>query len=249
RGRGPGVVNQEFARLYLPPQPLGYRFEQPSDTGPVPIEIAGIVENVLKDGNDRKPQPEVYQVPRERAQAFGSRFELTIRTLRAPSSIAPAVRAIVHDALPGAAIETVPLSRRVAESVDQPRFAAAVLAAFAALALVLASVGLYGVLSYAVARRRRELGVRAALGAARGDLLAMIVREGLATTAIGLALGLVGAAALTRFMRSALFGVAPLDLISFVPAPLVLAVVATAACLVPARRAAATDPAEALRCE
>ncbi|HMF94285.1 MAG TPA: ADOP family duplicated permease [Vicinamibacterales bacterium] len=243
------VVNQEFARLYLPPQPLGYRFEQPSETSPIPVEIVGIVANVLKDGNDRKPQPEVYQVPRERAQAFGSRFELTIRTASAPSSIASAVRAIVHDALPAAAIEAVPLSRRVAESVDQPRFAAAVLGAFALLALVLASVGLYGVLSYAVARRRRELGVRAALGAARRDLVGLIMREGLATTAIGLGLGLTAAAGLTRFMRGALFGVAPLDLSSFIAAPIVLALVAAAACLLPAHRAAATDPAEALRCE
>jgi predicted permease len=247
------IVNEEFARLYLPPQPLGYKFQQPRDNsstptgGQRPDEVVGIVANVLKDGNDRKPQPEVYQVVREPAQSFGSRFELVIRASTGPSSVAPAVRAIVHDALPAAAIETIPLSRRVAESVDQPRFAAGVLGAFALLALVLASVGLYGMLSYAVARRRRELGVRAALGALRGDLIALVVREGLATTTIGLTIGIAAAAALTRFMRGALFGVAPLDLASFVAAPAILAIVALVACLVPARRAAAIDPAEALR--
>jgi ABC-type antimicrobial peptide transport system permease subunit len=93
------------------------------------------------------------------------------------------------------------------------------------------------------------LGVRAALGAARRDLVALVVREGMATTAIGLATGLIAAAALTRFMRGALFGVAPLDLASFAAAPAILAIVAVLACLIPARRAAAIDPAAALRCE
>jgi predicted permease len=243
------VVNQEFARLYLPPQALGYRFEQPSDTRPVPVEIVGIVANVLKDGNDRKPQPEVYQLVRDRAQAFGSRFEISIRTAEAPALVAPAVRALVHDAVPSAAIETVPLSRRVAESVDQPRFAAAVLAAFALLALMLASVGLYGVLSYGVSQRRRELGVRAALGASPRDLVAIVVREGLTVAAVGLAAGLAGAALVTRFMQDALFGVQPLDAASFMAAPLLLLAVAAIACVLPASRAASTDPARALRAE
>jgi len=112
------VVNEEFARLYLPPQPLGYRFEQQADGGKRQVEIVGIVANVLKDGNDRKPQPDTYVLARDRAE-FGGRFELVIRTTGAPSSLAPAVRAAVHDALPAAAIETVPLSQRVAESVSR----------------------------------------------------------------------------------------------------------------------------------
>jgi len=242
------IVNEEFARLYLPPQPVGYRFEQPTDSGKAPVEIVGVVANVLKDGNDRRPQPEMYLVPRERIE-FGSRFELVIRTTGAPASVAPAVRALVHDALPTAAFQLVPLSQRVAASVDQPRFAMTVLIAFAVLAIVLASIGLYGVLSYGVSQRRRELGVRAALGASPGALVSMIVREGLAVAAIGLAAGLAGAAALTRFMQAALFGIAPLDLASFAAAPVLLFVVAAAACARPARRAASIDPAEALRTE
>jgi putative ABC transport system permease protein len=242
------VVNEEFARLYLPPQPLGYRFEQPTDTGATAVEIVGIVANVLKDGNDRKPQPEVYVVPRTGVE-FGARFELVIRTAGAPSSVAPAVRALVHDTLPAAAIETVPLSQRVAAAVDQPRFAAAVLAAFALLALALASVGLYGVLSYGVSQRRRELGVRAALGASRSRLVRLVVIEGVGATALGLAIGLAGAALATRLMRSVLFGVTPLDAASFVAAPLLLLIVAFATCLLPAIRAASIDPSEALRSE
>src|SRR5204862_7503391 len=96
------VVNEEFARLYLPPQPLGYRFERTDRSS---VEIVGIVGNVLKDGNDRKPQPEVYQVARDTADQFGSKFELAIRTSGSPSSVARAVRAIVHETLPAAAVE------------------------------------------------------------------------------------------------------------------------------------------------
>jgi putative ABC transport system permease protein len=242
------VVNEEFARLYLPPRPLGYRFEQQTDAGKRQVEVVGIVANVLKDGNDRKPQPDVYVVARDRA-AFGSRFELVIRTAGAPSSLAPAVRTAVHGLLPAAAIETVPLSQRVAESVDQQRFATTVLAAFALLALALASVGLYGVLSYNVSQRRRELGVRAALGAAKPDLVRLVVREGLGATMTGLAAGLVAAIFLTRLMQSVLFGVSPLDLVAFAAAPAILIPIAVAACWLPASRAAQTDPIEALRSE
>jgi ABC-type antimicrobial peptide transport system permease subunit len=176
-------------------------------------------------------------------------FELVIRAAAAPGSLAPGVRAAVHDALPEAAIETVPLSQRVAESVDQPRFAAAVLVAFAVVALALASVGLYGVLSYSVSQRRRELGVRAALGAARPDLVRLVVREGLGATMTGLAAGLVAAIFLTRLMQGVLFGVSPLDLVAFAAAPTILIPIAVVACWLPASRAARTDPIEALRSE
>jgi putative ABC transport system permease protein len=242
------IVNEEFARLYLPPNPVGYRFEQKTDSGQVPIEIVGVVGNVLKDGNDRKPQPEVYLMARDRAR-FDERFEIVLRASGNPAALAPGVRGLVRELEPTAAVETVTLSQRVAASVDQPRFAATVLAAFALLALLLASVGLYGVLSYGVSQRRRELGVRAALGAARSDLVGLVMREGLIVTGAGLAAGIGGAMALTRFMQGVLFGVAPLDAVSFVAGPAVLALVAAAACLVPARRAAAINPADALRLE
>ena len=124
-----------------------------------------------------------------------------------------------------------------------------VLAAFAVLAVGLASVGLYGVLSYGVSQRRRELGVRSALGAAQRDVIRLVVSEALAVTMVGLVIGLVAAAALTRLMQGVLFGVGALDMVSFVAAPMVLLVVAMLASVLPARRAARTDPSEALRCE
>jgi putative ABC transport system permease protein len=242
------IVNEEFARLYLPPDPVNYRFEQKTDNGPVANEVVGVVGNVLKDGNDRKPQPEVYLLTRDRGRLSG-RFEIVLRGAGSAAALAPGIRGLLRELEPAAAVETVALSQRVAASVDQPRFATTVLATFALLALALASIGLYGVLSYNVSQRRRELGVRAALGAAKGDLVRLVVREGLGATTIGLAAGLVAAAGLTRLMQSVLFGVGPLDLIAFAAAPALLIPVAVVACLIPARRAARTNPLEALRSE
>jgi putative ABC transport system permease protein len=246
----PFIVNEEFARLYLPPNPIGYQFVFPA-TADAPErrnEIIGVVANVLKNGNDTAPQPEHYALPRQPVR-FSGRFELAIRTRDNPAAAAPYVRAAVRELSPNAAVELLPLSDRFAKSVAQPRFAMTVLAGFAALALALACVGLYGVLSYSVSQRRRELGVRAALGAARVDLVALVVREGLGVTVVGLGIGLLGAALVTRFMQSVLFGVTPLDAASFASAPALLVPVALAACVLPARRAATVDPAEALRRE
>jgi putative ABC transport system permease protein len=242
------IANEEFARQFLPPDPVGYRFEQKTDTGTIAIEVVGLVGNVLKNGNDSKPQPEFYQVARDRARLSG-RFEIVVRASGDAAALAPGLRGLVRELEPAAAVETVTLAQRMAESVDEPRFATAVLGTFAILALALASVGLYGVLSYSVSQRRRELGVRAALGAAKGDLVRLVVREGLGATTTGLAAGLAAAAGLTRLMQSVLFGVGPLDLVAFAAAPALLIPVAVVACLLPAIRAAQTDPIEALRSE
>ena len=222
------VVNEEFARLYLPPQPLGYRFEQQTDDGKRSIEIVGIVANVLKDGNDRKPQPEMYVVARDRAQ-FGARFELVIRAAGAPASLAPGVRAAVHDALPAAAIETVPLSQRVAESVDQPRFADAVLVAVRrprARAGVRRAVRRAVVQRVAAApRARRAGGARARRSRTRS---AWSCARASAPRSWGWRPVCVAAALLTRLMQSVLFGVGPLDLVAFAAAPAVLIPIALA---------------------
>jgi putative ABC transport system permease protein len=171
-----------------------------------------------------------------------------VRTAGNPLALAPDLRRLVRDIEPRAALDRVEsLSSQRSDAVAQPRFAALVLAVFAVLALVLAAIGLYGVLSYGVSQRRREMGVRAALGATRGRLLRLVLREGLILTALGLVLGLGASAGVTRLMESLLFGVTPLDAVSFAAAPLAMLGVAVVACLVPARRAAAIDPAEALR--
>jgi putative ABC transport system permease protein len=249
-GPVPWVVNEEFARQYLPQQPVGYQWQTTvgdSNTTKTNV-IVGVVANVLKDGNDAAVQTETYQLARDSdLHRFFDRFEVAVRTTGDPAAAAPVLRDVVRGAAPDAAAETITLSERVSASVDQPRFAMTILLAFAALALALASVGLYGVLSYSVSQRTRELGIRAALGASRPDLIGLVIRNGLGVTAFGLALGMIGAAALTRLMRAALFGVTPLDPISFLAAPLLLLLVALAACWLPAARAASIDPSDALR--
>lgn len=244
------VVNDAFVRSYLSDgQPIvGRRFEGLSGPG-VTTEIVGVVGNVLLGGLDTEPQPEMYNPVGEDSPQTGRTY-LLVKTAGDPLAIVPTLRAIVRETDPGAALDAVgSLSARVSESVGQPRFAAALLGGFAALALLLAAIGLYGVLSYNVTRRRREIGVRAALGASRADILRLIVSQGMGVTAAGLVLGMAGAAGLTRLMQEMLFGVTPLDWISFAVAPALLLVVAFVACLVPARRAAGTDPAVALRYE
>jgi ABC-type antimicrobial peptide transport system permease subunit len=135
--------------------------------------------------------------------------------------MAPLLRQLVQQLDPGASLDQVgPLRSKISASVSEPRFTALLLAAFSGLALALATTGLYGVLSYTVAQRRREIGLRAALGATRGELMAMVLREGLTTTVIGLAVGVVTATFATRAMASGLFGVTPLDTVAFSVGPL-----------------------------
>jgi putative ABC transport system permease protein len=245
------LVNEEFVRQYLTDAPAaGRRFADLSGEKGTITEIVGVAGNVLKDGNDRQAQPEVYFMPGTPTRRIVGWVNFVIRTAGEPAAFAERARAIVRDVDPGVVVERIePLTAMVSASVAQPRFATTVLATFASLALALAAVGLYGVLSYGVSERRRELGLRAALGAARADLLRLVLREGLRATLVGVAIGLAAATALTRLMQAVLFGVTPLDALAFTLAPLALLPVAVAACLIPALRAAKTDPAVALRNE
>jgi putative ABC transport system permease protein len=245
------LVNEEFARQYLVGPPVGRRFNDLSpDAGTATTEIIGLVGNVLKDGNDREPQPEIYFVhgsPTHRIESF---VNVVLRTTGEPAGLAPLVRDVVRETDAAAIVEQIaPLSGLVARSVDQPRFSLMVLTTFAILALTLASVGLYGVVSHTVAQRRREFGIRAAIGARRSDLVRLVLREGVSLTVAGVGIGLVLSGWLTQFMRATLFGVRPLDPIAFTAAPVILIAVAILACVRPAVRAASTDPAVALRGE
>lgn len=248
-GAIPMLVNDEFVRTYLTDgRPiLGRQFPGGPDTPP--REIIGVVGNVLKDGLDAAPQSEIYLQPRDQS-GFSTQVSVLVRTAGNPLDVVPALRSAMREVDPAGALDDVaPLASRMSASMGQPRFAAALLGAFALVALALAATGLYGVLSYQVLQRRREMGVRAALGASRGRLVALVIREGLTVTVAGLVLGMAAALLLTKLMSGLLFGVTPLDLPSFLGAPLVLLVVALLACLLPARRASRVDPAEALRSE
>jgi putative ABC transport system permease protein len=241
------LVNREFVRAHLTAGPIAGRRFAGGPNKAAEFEIVGVVGDVLKDGLDARPQPEIYSVATD-ARPIDDEANVVMRMAGDPARGAAILRAAVRETDPRAAIGLLtPLSSRVAASAAQPRFAVAVLGGFAALALALASVGVYGVLSYVVARRKREIGVRAALGARRADLIAMVVREGLSRAAVGTLIGIGAAALLTRLMRALLFGVGPLDAFAYVAAPAILIPVALLACVAPALRAAATDPATILR--
>jgi len=175
---------------------------------------------------------------------------LVVRTAGDPSHLSGIVREAVHALDPGLPIESVqPMTEIVEESVAPPRFRAMLLSLFGAAALILAVVGIYGVLSYSVGRRTRELGIRVALGAERRDVLRLVIGEGLALTGLGLAAGVVGAAVLTRFLASLLFGVGRFDPTTYAGVALALVATGVLACWVPARRATRVDPVTALRAE
>jgi putative ABC transport system permease protein len=250
------VVNEAFVKQYLQNpnsagRPIvGRRWNRGARYHQGDTEIVGVVANVLKDGLDREPQPEIYSPVGTQVRPIQAQMFLLIRTAGDPLAIAPELRRLVREIDSRAALDGVgSLSSNLSASVAQPRFAALTLTLFAVLGLAVAATGLYGVLSYSVTERRREIGVRAALGATRGRVIGLVLRQGLAFTVAGLALGLLAAAGASRLLSGLLFGVTPYDTVAFAVAPAVLIVVALAACLVPAWRAAAVDPAEALRAE
>ncbi len=247
------IVNQEFVRQHIAEREIvGLRIPKlVVQDEAATVEIVGVVGNVLKDGNDRQPQPELYFVHGSHGQRISGSVNLVIRSTRTtgnPASLARDVRAIVREVEREAVVDRIePLTTTLAASLDAPRFAAAVMGGFAGVAMVLAAVGLYGALSYAVSQRVRELAIRAALGARRADLVRLVLQEGLSVTFIGIALGVVGSSLFARLMQDLLFGVTAHDAVAFAVAPAVLVLASVVACLGPALRAASTDPVETLR--
>ena len=246
------IVNQEFVRQFLAgPRAVGVRLgplhhgEYAAET-----EIVGVVGDVLKDGHDATPQPEVYFAHGSRTQRISGFPTFVVRGSANHTELTSTLRRLVREIDGGTAIDSVtPLRTLVSASWAQPRFAASVVSGFALLAVGLAGIGLYGALSYSVSQRRRELGVRAALGATRGALVRLVLREGVSVTLAGVGLGIVAASLLARLMTGLLFGTSPLDALSFSLGPALLVIVGIAASLVPAWRAASIDPARVLRGE
>ena len=179
-----------------------------------------------------------------------STFSVVMRTSGPPTAVEDQVRGAMRAVDPDLPIAQLrQLRELVSESVSQPRFYMALIASFAGIALVLAAVGIYGVISYAVSQRSRELGIRIALGASGANVMAHVLRPGIALAAAGVGIGLVASLALTRLIASLLFGVTPVDPVTFGAVAAVLLGVAVAACAVPARRASRVDPLVAMRSE
>jgi len=240
------IVNQAFAERFFPGEDaLGKRVasDLSSSDKPEAREIVGIVDNVVRDGLTEAAQPEYY-IPFAQIPLIQPTFAL--RVAGEPAAYIETVRALVarDDAsLPVYHVETNLLTR----STAQQKFQTMLLSGFAALALLLAAIGLYAVLSYMVAQRTVELGLRLALGAQRGDILTLVLRRGLVLSGLGLALGLGASALLTRYMATLLYKTGALDVLTFSAMTLVLLAVSTVACLVPAWRASRLDPNETLR--
>lgn len=242
------IVSEGFARRFLHGQALGKRIRQSGPGMGNPwMEIVGVVGNVKYLGLAVDTDP-AYYMPF--AQSYAPRMFLVARTAGDAAPVIDAVRRDIQSIDRGAALAwTGTMQEQLNTSVSQPRFDTMLLALFAAIALLLAAVGIYGLIAYSVAQRTHEIGVRMALGAERSDVLRMVVRQGAALAVVGIALGLGGALALTRLLKTMLFGVGITDGPTFLAAPLALLLVVLAAALVPALRATRISPVVALRYE
>ncbi|HEY7234111.1 MAG TPA: ABC transporter permease [Gemmatimonadaceae bacterium] len=249
------VVNETLARQYWPgTSPIGKRVVTHSRTiGPLGSrivagdehEVIGVVRDVKNVALRNPTEPAFYFS--ERQFPF-RKMHLVVRARGDAGSLAPVIRAAVRGVDPTLPVANVmPLGRALAASADPPRFVMLLLGVFATLALTLAGVGIYGILTYAVTQRRKEIGIRVALGAQPSAMLRMIVREGLVLAVIGCAIGALGAMIAGRSLASFLYEVAPADPMTLAAVAVVVLLVATGACLIPGRRAAGEDPVRALR--
>ena len=247
---GSVVINEAMARRFWPGEdPVGKRISTATSSGQHTQwqTIVGVVGSVRHLGLDIEPRPEIYYHTNT-VPPFGP--VVVIRTTSDPKRLISIARAKVRELDRDVPISNVnTMEELVAQSVAQRRFGMFLLGAFAVLALLLAAIGIYGVVSYSVTQRTQEIGVRMALGASAADVLKLVLRNGMSLALIGVGLGLAGAFALTRLMSKLLFEVTPTDVTTFALVSVGLIAVALLACYLPARRAMKVDPLEALRYE
>jgi predicted permease len=243
------IVNRAFAeRLFGATNPIGRQV----NGGDVTYSIIGVVGNVKSRTLGEETRPVLYrsldQTVADEPSMMG--YTLIVHTAGNPAALAPAVRQQVYALDPTLAIyneET--MEEHVRTAYFLPRLAAMLFGVFGGIGIVLAAIGLYGVMSYAVSRRTREIGIRMAMGARRGTVEGLVLRQGMALTLIAIALGWPAAWMLAKLAASFLYGIQPHDPFTFAVVPPLLALIALAACWIPARRAASVDPMQALRTE
>lgn len=246
------VVNEPFAKKYFPGEnPLGRRIKAGFDDSPWST-IVGVTGEVLYRGLDQAATPEIYYSYHHVSPAMMNMIlpamTVTLRTAGDPVQLSAGMRSELRTLNPQLALSDLrTMDDIVSGSVATPRFRTALILLFAALALLLAVIGLYGVISYSVSQRVNEIGVRLAMGAAKSDITGLIVAQGMKLTGIGIAVGLVASFFAARSMQTMLFGVTPLDWPTFLGVPLIIGLVTLVACLIPALKAAQIDPLVALR--
>jgi predicted permease len=241
------IVNESFVKKYSPSRNVLGRTITVLWSNQAPTEIIGVVGDVRYDGLTTDPAPTVY-LPH--AQTPGYIMHLVVRTPGSAAPLVTAIRRLVGQLDPTQAITAVkPMEDYLSEEMARPRLYASLVGAFAALALLLASIGLYGLVAYIVGQRTHEIGIRVALGAQRISVLRMVMQQGVQLVLAGLVIGLAGALLLGRVVSTLLFGVTATDPLTYAVVSLVLVTVALAAAAIPARRAALLDPTVALRCE
>jgi putative ABC transport system permease protein len=249
RGSNPVVIiNQNVARRWWPREsPVGkqIRYGKAEERGLV-YEIVGVVGDVRQMGLDADLEPEIFMPA---AQSSVSGQVLMVRAASDPAGLAAAAEREILALDKEASVRAQTMTQSIAETLARRKFSTLLLAIFGGAALLLALIGVYGVTAYSVSQRTHEIGIRKALGAQAGDVLFMVVRQGLLLTLAGVVIGLAGAFALTRWMESLLFGVHPADPLTFAVVPVLVAGVAILAAYLPARRAAKVDPMIALRYE
>jgi putative ABC transport system permease protein len=248
------VINETAARMYWRSEdPVGRRIRYYGDNQPW-ITIVGIVGDIRSSGLDRQAPPAIYvphaQSPRPQYEGLAMTVVIRGTTNRTAPALMPSLRSTVTNLDPALPLANVlPMTTVVDRAADEPRFAAFLMAFFAASALALGAVGIYGVLAYAVERRRMEIGVRLALGADRGSIYRLVFARGLTLAVLGVIVGLFLAEAVTRMLSGLVYGLRPTPALTLTVVPLILLAAALAACAIPAWRATRVDPVLALRGE
>ena len=254
-GSGVAIVNETLAKIfYAAGDAVGKRVRPccSSPTSQVPwFTIVGVAKDVKQGGLDQKAGTELYfnieQGPRIN-QFAPNAYNFVVRSSQPLGAIAAAIQGAVRSTDPGLPVIQLRTMETVfGDSVTRQRFLSQLLAIFAAVALLLAAIGTYGVVSYLVTERHREIGIRVALGASTGRIVRLVLRQGLTMASVGIVIGIVGALGLARLTRTLLFGVSPNDPATYAAVSAVIAGVALLACLLPAQRAMRVDPLEAIR--